>query len=265
MTDTNENEAVVPDGEPQQAEAEKITDDTMIEIDGEQFSVADLRAGFMKNKDYTQKTQGLAKDREEVTAAAQAVKDQQEALNTMMADPDRLLDLAVASRKPQATNAPMADDDVLTVGTIRQMFAEERSKTENAAQAAAGAAEQARVLRDFEIESQTALQEAFRLSPALKKLPFIGDTLKKMSLDDKPQTVAEMKTAIVRAGMRYAKDQNLDVVADAPSSKIDGIEPPGGSLSPPPPNKSYIKGRNKIDFAEIDKDVTARIEALMKK
>ena len=91
------------------AKAAAITEDTVLEMDvgGEkqQVSVKDLREGFMRNNDYTQKTQSLAEQRKELETFASQMQQREQAFTDMMKDPQKILALA-ASQKPTAQQQP---------------------------------------------------------------------------------------------------------------------------------------------------------------
>ena len=63
QTETDEDD----ESESEDDEAEVIdNDDALVEVDGERMTLAELKAGQMKARDYTQKTQELARQRKEV-------------------------------------------------------------------------------------------------------------------------------------------------------------------------------------------------------
>lgn len=65
QTDADEDD----DSDSEEDEAEVIdNDEAVVEVDGERMTLAELKAGQMKARDYTQKTQELARQRKEVDA-----------------------------------------------------------------------------------------------------------------------------------------------------------------------------------------------------
>ena len=84
--------------------------------------------------------------------------------------------------------------------------------------------------------------------------------------------VQSMKIAIVNAGVKYAEGQGWEKSSpqtkNQPTKKIDGIEPPGGSPSPPPDPKTYIRGvgkRMKVDYNAMDKDIEKYIQGMQER
>ena len=115
----------------------------------------------------------------------------------------------------------------------------------------------------MEATANDAFGEVFYNIPDLKAVPFVGDTLKKMALESNPKTLDDMRSSIVSAGKTLAKQLNMKppkaAKPQAVSQLQSGIEPPGGSVAPPPPDKTYGKGRS-IDWGDIDKDAMAWVE-----
>ena len=172
------------------AKAAAITEDTVLEMDvgGEkqQVSVKDLREGFMRNNDYTQKTQTLAEQRKELETIASQMQQREQAFTDMMKDPQKILALA-ASQQPTAQQQPeLADTDVPTVGTIKQYIAQERQLAQQNAQQQMQQMQQQQVVQQMEQSAKQAFEKIYDAIHDLKGVPFIEDTLKKIELEDKP-------------------------------------------------------------------------------
>ncbi|MFJ7438084.1 hypothetical protein ACIQW5_10545 [Methylorubrum thiocyanatum] len=65
-TDTAEEEQPTEDVEPEEIEAVSFNDDTEIEVNGERVKVKDLKSGYLRQSDYTKKTQELAIQRQQI-------------------------------------------------------------------------------------------------------------------------------------------------------------------------------------------------------
>ncbi|MGC5777579.1 hypothetical protein [Methylobacterium sp. NFXW15] len=63
-TDTDEVEQPTEDAEPEATEAPAISEDTEVEVNGERIKVKDLKSGYLRQSDYTRKTQELATQRQ---------------------------------------------------------------------------------------------------------------------------------------------------------------------------------------------------------
>ena len=249
------------------AKAAAITEDTVLEMDvgGEkqQCSVKDLREVFIRNNDYTQKTQTLAEQRKELETIASQMQQREQAFTDMMKDPQKILALA-ASQQPTAQQQPeLADTDVPTVGTIKQYIAQERQLAQQNAQQQMQQMQQQQVVQQMEQSAKQAFEKIYDAIPDLKGVPFIEDTLKKMALEDKPDSLEKMQESLVQAGAKLFKTygfKSKPKPKQEPSAKLDGIEPPGGSSMPPAPDKTYGQGK-KIDWSELDKDAIAWMES----
>lgn len=250
------------------ATAPSISEDTVLEIDvgGEkqEVSVKDLRAGFMRNQDYTQKTQTIADQRRELETIAGQMQQREQAFTDMMQDPQKILALAAGQQGKAQKQPELADTDVPTVATIKQLMAQEREVVRAEAGQAQQQMQQQQVVQQMEAAAKTAFTKVYDAIPDIKDVPFVEDTLKKMALEEKPDSLEKMQAAIVKAGSTLSKTYGFKAKSEpktAPSSKLKGgIEPPGGSTMPPPPNKTYGQGK-KIDWSELDKDAIAWMES----
>ena len=255
-------ETETSESQPQAAPA--LSDDTTITMDigGEEqeVSLKDLRSGFMRQQDYTQKTQATAEDRRSLEAAAQQLQQRETALTDLLADPQKLMQLVAARGGQQQQEVPLADTDVPTVGTLKKLLGESQNQVRQEQQAVQQQMQQQQVVQQMEATANDAFGEVFYNIPDLKAVPFVGDTLKKMALEDNPKTLEEMRSAIVSAGKKLSTQLNMKppkvAKPQAAAQLQSGIEPPGGSAAPPPPDKTYGKGRS-IDWGDIDKDAMA--------
>ncbi|WP_156649978.1 hypothetical protein [Methylobacterium sp. Leaf89] len=62
--DTDEAEHTEEDAEPEETEAHAISEDAEVEVNGERVKVKDLKSGYLRQSDYTRKTQELAQQRQ---------------------------------------------------------------------------------------------------------------------------------------------------------------------------------------------------------
>lgn len=71
-TESSEESEISEDEDQPEEESEEF-----VEIDGEEVPLAELKKGFMRNRDYTQKTQELAAQRKEIESMKQFMADSQ--------------------------------------------------------------------------------------------------------------------------------------------------------------------------------------------
>ena len=71
-TDTTEVEQPTEDAEPEATEAHTISEDTEVEVNGERIKVKDLKSGYLRQSDYTRKTQELAQQRQHAESQVRA-------------------------------------------------------------------------------------------------------------------------------------------------------------------------------------------------
>lgn len=103
-----------PEGEPKKAKAEAAIE---ITIDGQRYTAEDVRRGFLRNEDYTRKTQEIARERHEVQGKVQQIQAYEQQLAG-------ILDIAVNALRetlPPAPDKSMLDVDI--VGYHKQMAA----------------------------------------------------------------------------------------------------------------------------------------------
>lgn len=63
-TDTAEDEQPSEDAEPEATEPFTLSEDAEVEVNGERIKVKDLKSGYLRQSDYTRKTQELAQQRQ---------------------------------------------------------------------------------------------------------------------------------------------------------------------------------------------------------
>ncbi|AWI87373.1 hypothetical protein C0214_02890 [Methylobacterium sp. DM1] len=71
-TDTAEEEQPTEDAEPEATEEPSFSDDTEVEVNGERIKVKDLKSGYLRQLDYTRKTQELAQQRQHAESQVRA-------------------------------------------------------------------------------------------------------------------------------------------------------------------------------------------------
>lgn len=77
--------------------------DKKIKIGDEEFSAEDLKSGYMRNKDYTQKTQALAEERTSYEGATKVVKESNERLQEIYQNTEALFGALQSSAVQEVT------------------------------------------------------------------------------------------------------------------------------------------------------------------
>lgn len=125
MPDEVETEEVVDDGETgdESSSAEVESDDEEIDYDGDKFKVPKkLKDAFLRQQDYTQKTQSLAEQRKAVAAQAEQIRQQAELQQQFIADYSeaKAIEKQLAQYKELDWNALMEADPVQAMKIDRQ-------------------------------------------------------------------------------------------------------------------------------------------------
>lgn len=125
MPDEVETEEVVDDGETgdESSSAEVESDDEEIDYDGDKFKVPKkLKDAFLRQQDYTQKTQSLAEQRKAVAAQAEQIRQQAELQQQFIADYSeaKAIEKQLAQYKALDWNALMEADPVQAMKIDRQ-------------------------------------------------------------------------------------------------------------------------------------------------
>lgn len=266
------NAAVVVTETPQ---AFAIPDDANVEVivRGEKVLMPwkQARGGIQMQEDYTRSKQDLAKQAKELKDVYDAVKTRE----MTIAEKEAAID-AILGRQPKKETKPsidqLGDDEVVDAKTVKQLLASQRDELNKTLddklnEARGQDAQRAMFQRweDLTTETVSALKKE---APVLNRIPQLDIVLKREALQDKPQTEAEMKQAIVKAGQRLAKQLDDEYVerrkAEVTRKQELTTKAPTlvqGGPQFQAPKKSYGE-RAKINFDEIENDVIAALDAL---
>jgi hypothetical protein len=139
-----------------------------VKIDGQDFPIEEIKRGFLRQQDYTRKTQEVAQERQQVHGYAQHLRAQESELA-------QVLDLATEITRanlPQPPDPAMIDTDVIGYNKRQAAYTQEIQKLEKLVQARTALAqqqgEQQRAASEQEQQSraqsvQAALQNEARL------------------------------------------------------------------------------------------------------
>lgn len=232
-----------------------------IVVDGQTLTVteADLKAGHMRQRDYTQKTQRLAEQERQVTARVQAFEAQVNAQAAELDAIDRFLQdeqaiqaytakafrrlpaaplAAAAAGASAATPDAIAYADQLRQATetqLAQVRAESQARVDALEQRQAALARQtqtAAISREVDAHIETILTK----HPDLRKFESITDELIGDAGRYAPRSIEEAKTRLTEAAERriatiqsIATEQKKVAAVKAAQLTKTSPEPPGGS------------------------------------
>lgn len=267
-----------------------------IVVEGQELEVteADLKAGHMRQRDYTQKTQRLSDREKQLTAQQQQWTQEQEQVRAELARIDQFLkDQAAidayyeqAFGKPRGQiqapqvdpNKPLTADDVARIAAynaeqIRMSSSREiaavRAEALKAQQIATAHATSLAAQR-MEADVDKHLSGLLDKYPILRKFDAIEEELfadasrfKPTSLDDakvKLTEAVERKVAVIKA---ITADEAKSAAVKAAALKKTGTEPLGGTPPPRPAGKtlSMDDRHRKERLAAAEADVRAFLDA----
>ena len=205
-----------------------------------QISVAELKKNNMFQQDYTKKTQATSERNKVVEARERQLEDREAALVALLQDKDKLIQLA-AAKVPGAEPAPqLADDDVLTMGVLRQELMAFGQQVNQSIQAGQAQTSDAIFIKEAEEVLQNAVEAVVQEYPLLNEIPNIRDTLRGLAAAEKPADLASMHATVVAAGKQLgaklspaSAKQPVEKAASVDKRLTAGIEPPGGATPPP--------------------------------
>lgn len=97
--------------EETQETSSKVDDDYEIEIDGEKVTLGDLKKGNLRQRDYTKKTEELARQRDEIATERTSIQKLREQAETELAQERQRLYKVAARYFPQKPSREMLDSD----------------------------------------------------------------------------------------------------------------------------------------------------------
>jgi|TARA_R110000824_G_scaffold173707_1_gene351855 hypothetical protein len=252
-----------------QPESTSLTDDQLVDyrVNGEvkQAPWKDVRDGFQRQQDYTQKTQAIATRNRELEGVASQLQAREQAFVKLLDDPKQLIDLAQARMGP-SQQPPPNPDEVATYGhvenTVQARLNELDQRVDQRIQATTQREEASRQYQRLEDQSNRIFSTLKDAHPVLSKIPNAEIAIRQMAAETQPQTIDAMVSAMKDAGAKLAgdlgshyKEQAKVDAVNATKVTNQSIEPAGGSPVLPKP-KAYGQGK-KIDWSDLDKDAEA--------
>lgn len=250
-----------------------IPDDAMVEIQvrGEKVLKPwkEARGNVQMQEDYTRSKQDLAKQAKEISDLYTTLKSRESSIAEKEAALDRILG---RSTPADDKKGDIADDEVLTGKQARELLAKQRAEFESTLETKLGEqssqAQRERLFQRWEDLTSEAVTALKSENPVLSHIPQLDLVLKREALQDKPQTEAEMKQAILKAGQRLAakldeeyKERRKAEVARKQELTSKGPTRSSGGPQFQPPQKAYGQ-RGKINWDELERDAITAVEAL---
>lgn len=265
-----------------------------IKVNGEEMTVteADLKAGHMRHRDYTQKTQQLAEQTKAWESERLQYQQALQNLDSFLQDPaaidayrQKVFGVTPESQRMQPPvidqTQPLSVQDVARISAynaeqVRLSMAQEyEAKLREVSQSAHTAAQ--KVSSDIQREKLTNEIDA-HVSGLLKQYPLLskfeditedlmGDASKRLGnnptiADAKAQltAAAERRIAVIKA---IAEDEKKTSAIQAAKLKQGSIEPPGGkALTTPQGRKLTLNSGDRKDFlASATADLQAFVDA----
>ena len=263
---TSETDSSTP-----QSESASLNDDQLVEyrVGGEvkQAPWKDVRDGYQRQQDYTQKTQALASRNRELEQTSSQLQAREQAFVKLLDDPAQLIGLAQARMGGQPQHQqPPSPDEVATFGAVEQSVNAKLNELDHRVnqriQESTSREEAARQYQKLEDTSNSTYKAITDSHAVLTKLPNAEVTIRQMAAEANPQTLDEMVNAMKEAGAKLAGDLESHYKEQAKVDAVratkvtnQSIEPAGGTPVLPQA-KSYGKGK-KIDWSDLDKDAEA--------
>jgi len=274
-TEPTPEPAPSPAPEPATPAPVSLKDDDLIEVivDGKPVQMAwkDARGGFMRNADYTRKTQEAARLRteaeslqEQVEQAKQTLQQRETQINEVLGNPEKVAawyQMLLANRQ-QAGQTPAQAQAGAQVD-LQQLQAQLREETQQYVTKATEELEVRQLAASYTQTLQQATDALKDQYPQLKAVRGIDRILREEVQQMKPATLAEAKDMLASAAKAQAEELDTYITerqkkAAAGKTQATGIEPPGGKGVLPAPKK--YKG---VDDPEAIGDLTAQIQKLM--
>lgn len=284
-----------PKAESPATEPKKLepADDDMVpvQVNGQVEYVrwGDHKGNVMRLADYTRKTMRVSEREKQVEAVAQTLQAREDKLLEIFSDKTQLdalytklygqLPAAPAAQEPPPQASP---DELVTNGDLGKVKGEVLTEAQKIAQAAV-AAELKRVREEEAKLQATQFSNSLRSltestvdavmkdhTDVLGDIPYVDTLIKKLAWDTyKPQTLDDVKTAIVEAGKALAaqfaerKRETKKIEAVKKASLDKGIET--GGTPPGREARSYDTKDGGTDWDSLDRDVVRWIEAKTKR
>jgi hypothetical protein len=230
-----------------------VTEDPLYEVTVQgkkmKLPLSEIRNGYQRNRDYTQKTMSLAAEREAWLKEKTELTRKTEELRAWMQNPQNLKQYHDYLVQQQGYETP---DQPMTAAQVQQMLARERAQQTQERQK-----ELQTQQSQFELKQQAAvisgelnqtLKGLLEANPELSSIDGIEALLHKDVAAQEPESVEEAKRMFAEAVQKRSEKirslfTNQQKVAAVQKGKLTmGIQPPGGTGVVPTPQKKMDLG-----------------------
>lgn len=276
---------------PATAPAATPGDDTVVDVNGLKMTLKQVREGYMRQADYTRKTQELAaraKEAEQWQQELQQLKQREQTLRQSLSDPNEVLGYAVSQFGPEQVQAWLqgqihsnaaAQGQALDPRMVAQMAQAQVAKAINPVTSEIGkvreetqasirqAVEQLKLERE-QAEHERALAstfgEIFSQHPELRAVGEMEDILRYRAFAKQPETIEQAKQFLVEEAQRQAAairgllvaEKKADAVEKA---KLQAVEPPGGVGPSHQPTTDFRKPDGSVDWQAMSASAVAML------
>ncbi len=279
-----------PVHEPKQSPSiAELTDDTIVMVQGKQMPWKQARDGYMRQADYTQKTQKLAEQArasQALEAKLQALEQREQVLRRSLANPDDVLGYAVTQFGPEAVSqwlqAQMAQpgqtpNQALHVQQVAQAQVRRveqsltgemqklRQEQQEALHAQAQALRQEREQAEHEKAISGTLSEIFTKHPELKVVSEMEDVLRYRVFARQPETIEQAKLMFIEEAGKQADAIRQFTVAQKKVEAVQqaklglAVEPPGGVGVSTQGSNIHLKPDGSVDWAALRESAIATL------
>lgn len=229
-TETPQVETPTPELTPQELYEVKVRNQTI------KVPLDELRNGYSRQQDYTQKTTELAEWRRQ---AEQEVRQYAEAIQQYEA---LLSDPRVKNYLESLNAGNDSLDDVPTVASVQKLLESRTADIDRMMSEKIAAAQMEIEVKSLQTTYEGELSSAFKSVtekfPFLAEIPDVERQLRRAVADRGPQDINDAKRLLVEEATTRAQkmvayfDQQKKQDAVSRATKLKGIEPPGGAPAP---------------------------------
>jgi hypothetical protein len=236
-TDTTEEERPTEDAEPEAAEVPSFGDDTEVEVNGERVKVKDLKSGYLRQSDYTRKTQELATQRQHAESqirtefnaqAAQYFANAEQNLRDHFPQEPNWMQLAEDNPAQYAVEREAWNKRLSDLHQVRQMRAHHEQVANEQRQAAIAQAQAEAYDNLVQLHPEFARTAEGKVSPVSTEL--VNFALNEVGFSEQTlQQVTDAKVfSVLYDAMRYRRSQAqqpkaLQAVANKPPLAKPGV------------------------------------------
>ncbi len=264
-TDTAEEEQPTEDAEPEATEAPAISEDTEVEVNGERIKVKDLKSGYLRQSDYTRKTQELATQRQHAESqvrtelnaqAAQYLAQVEQNLRDHFPQEPNWVQLAEDNPAQYAVEREQWNKRLTDLNAVRQMRAQHEQAAGAQRQAAIAQAQAEAYTNLVQLHPEFARTAEGKVSPASTEL--VNFAVNEVGLPEELlQSVTDARLfSLMYDAMRYRRmkaqePKAIQAVANKPPLAKPGVTTGKATLAQADHNKQMarLKRTGSVDDA----------------